>query len=740
MLESLPIFNYNTIKSKINYGIRTTQKRFYPVGKNNFTVGIIPDSYVKFQIFENGFWDPKTAYLHIEVQPNNYNPLNGLSNSTTIWQLDNSAQSLFSQLIIRHNGTEIERILEYDSLAAMLYDMNIGLVERESLEIQGIGKSRSPINPVYNNRTGMSLTTNLVNSTTTVDPFPWLLPTTSISYAYNFAWYNWGTGTGSTPAYGLYPAITQTVAGPESDGSTAKNLTSVCCGLTSTGWRPYLSTQPPLRNTDLVGLNAALGTAPQPSAQISSVFEQFMFNDGEGAQLTYLGNTQALNGVWCGFRSQYVTDMGFDKPYSDASVGGNEAWMSDGYLAKYSNNAGISSLRRPDSLQFCIPLLSPLFGILSTHKKLLPLSLFQGLEFEFLINKYAFHAHSCPSYFIHGDQYSYTQTGGLWDTTHNFSDVLGNRIGWNISRIELVVDVINLEDQTERNIVDRVLINGFNLSFSTWYMCLKKSANSNVECNTTLSINHAFDSMKMVSLRATSNLHESYSIYRKHHYLSLNLTSIQLKVGNEFIPSNPIIGHTGFIRNESINAATSNTLRSCYIDFYIQTMKAWGKFFDLNNKTLLNATNFTINQLPFVVPTTNFSTTSTIISSETNNDLGYGQTLFNVNRYIGRCIISIDTERFDTLPEVLSGLDTTQYKPWDIIVSCDTNSVKLLASYTPIIKTAISADNNPSWGTGIVFTEPNAYFNTKIYIYVWVYYDAMLTFNPSEGWKVLGRY
>lgn len=39
-------------------------------------------------------------------------------------QVDNSAASFISQLIIYNKGTEIERIEEYDTISAILNDMN----------------------------------------------------------------------------------------------------------------------------------------------------------------------------------------------------------------------------------------------------------------------------------------------------------------------------------------------------------------------------------------------------------------------------------------------------------------------------------------------------------------------------------------------------------------------------------------------------------------------------------------
>jgi hypothetical protein len=79
---------------------------------------------IRFHLQGNGFFDPYSAYIRVEVD---FGELPALINNGDLqFQgkfLDRSAHSLFSRLVIRSQGTELERIEEYDVLAAMINDM-----------------------------------------------------------------------------------------------------------------------------------------------------------------------------------------------------------------------------------------------------------------------------------------------------------------------------------------------------------------------------------------------------------------------------------------------------------------------------------------------------------------------------------------------------------------------------------------------------------------------------------------
>jgi len=81
---------------------------------------------VRFHLQGNGFYDPYSAYIRIVVKLDDIAEPDLLSDGGSGISgrfLDRSAHSLFSRLVIRSQGTELERIEQYDVIAAMINDM-----------------------------------------------------------------------------------------------------------------------------------------------------------------------------------------------------------------------------------------------------------------------------------------------------------------------------------------------------------------------------------------------------------------------------------------------------------------------------------------------------------------------------------------------------------------------------------------------------------------------------------------
>lgn len=70
---------------------------------------------IRFQIQNDGFLDPYSAYIKFQVQCE--------PGTSEVRFLDRSAHSFINRLVIRSNGVEIERIENYDVIAAMINDM-----------------------------------------------------------------------------------------------------------------------------------------------------------------------------------------------------------------------------------------------------------------------------------------------------------------------------------------------------------------------------------------------------------------------------------------------------------------------------------------------------------------------------------------------------------------------------------------------------------------------------------------
>lgn len=132
--------------------------------------------------------------------------------------------------------------------------------------------------------------------------------------------------------------------------------------------------------------------------------------------------------------------------------------------------------------------------------------------------------------------------------------------------------------------------------------------------------------------------YKKYSFCRKHYYLSGNLTSLQLKIANTYIPPQPIVGHAG-------NIVASGSIRN-NAPYIIELHKAFGKLFNIGANTYINSTNFAVNDRPYnptnVQPywTSVGGTNGTIL----NIDTASGLPLFHENRCVGRAMYAFDLE------------------------------------------------------------------------------------------------
>lgn len=77
-----------------------------------------PDEIVRFLLtLKSGVMDPYRSNISFKVSTNvQLCPVGGL-------QVDSSAQGFIAQTVVSSNNTEIERITEYDTLAAYLTDI-----------------------------------------------------------------------------------------------------------------------------------------------------------------------------------------------------------------------------------------------------------------------------------------------------------------------------------------------------------------------------------------------------------------------------------------------------------------------------------------------------------------------------------------------------------------------------------------------------------------------------------------
>lgn len=649
MLSSLPQFNYVHERGHMGNSVRQTQMKFQPQGWYNGGAVAGPNQYIRFDFRSDGFWDPKTVYLNIEVDAS-------AMPDFAVYQLDNSAQSLISQYIARINGVELVRHQEYDGSSAFLYDMHIGVNERDAKHSEGAGKHRQVVGQMTNKSSGAD-----------------------------------GVG---TSIVGVVNAM----------GNTITTITGTP---TNSSWRPWMQFQLPFcdNNASVVG--------PIYSGR-QSYLDVFNMEDSQSFEphLIYPGiDFYSNNGPYWSDTSS----CGFGRMNTEASVGGYELALSK-YLLKPLVKSGLACYEQSTHATFNIPLLCPLFGVLAEHGKLLPMKLLDGLEFEFLINPFAFFAVSGGSSPNEARLATSRVQYGV-GTTATSTNIARN--GWGISKFELSVELSYPDTQTTSQIYNNLNSSGFHLDFKTWFLGPKIKYAAGSSLNNTIQINNGFNSLIMIAFYFQPADYEIYNHCRKHKRISQNLTSIQLRLGSEYFPSLPIVGHGGNLRPDY----TSSINKGTYLEFYTNTMKAFGKYFGNNETTLLNPTNFTLNTIGYD-PANN-----TCLPTAPKDNV-MGMPLYWENQCIPRCLYAIDLEKFDNETSVNSGWNTVNSRPFDLLLSNDNGSMTCLQR-GPVGQSINEGPTSITIGD-TAFTRP-------FYLYIWMYYDAKVTWTSSGGWAAEGR-
>ena len=96
--------------------------KYYPTSNVN---GQLPQDLIRFELRGNGYFDPFSAYIYTEITIPVPTASTTLLNGVGATILDDSAHSLIQRLVIRSEGTELERLENYDVLAKMLNDITM---------------------------------------------------------------------------------------------------------------------------------------------------------------------------------------------------------------------------------------------------------------------------------------------------------------------------------------------------------------------------------------------------------------------------------------------------------------------------------------------------------------------------------------------------------------------------------------------------------------------------------------
>lgn len=670
--SDLPQFKYKARDFRVSDSVKQKSVRFQPMTSYGSS-GSSPNNYITFNFKSDGYWDPNSTYINIEIDADTMP-------DQCIYQLDGSAQSIIGQYIARINGVELIRMREYDEMASFMYDLNLSAEARDSKAGEGLGRNKSTSN---------STTTKGANAAYT---WPYTGITTGV--------HSWNTA------------------------STNIKTTSplqIGFGMTNAGFKPWSIWQGgELDQTKSSDLNKA------PLGASASYLECFSGDDSQGVEMLELdsSNTTVL---YSNFGGLYLRckEWGFPRTNTEACVGTGEYYFSKTFY-KNSIQNGYPAMVQTTKANFQIPLLCPVFGGLATHGKLLPMELFDSLEFEFLINPYAFFTGGTTS-----DASLYLAQNNENDLvlTWNAAFAQKSRLGWRITRFEICTELYYPAPREDSLIKTRIESTGFSVDFKSWYLGPKIKYTDGEGLNSTVQINNGFDSLNLLAFYFQPADYENYSFTRKHKRISNNLTSMQLRFGSDYIPSIPICGHAGNLKPSQDSLSTSLVSsygRTNYVEFYVSTMKAFGKWLNLNGNGIINATNYTLNTVGYD-PSENITGLSRLSS------LSYDCSLFWENQIVPRCIFAFDLERFDAIEGLKSGLNTTKTRPFDLLLSNE-NGSHTWPSLSPIV-----LGNTPTTSITPSVTLASSAFPRPLYLYIWMYYDAMISYSAMEGWTTKGR-
>ncbi len=674
-ITAMDQFSYLMSKPEVGERLRQTHIRFQPQGWYNSGSTAAPNNYINFNFRSDGFLDPLSVYVHIEVDTANM-PAN------TVYQLDNSAQSLIGQYIARVNGTELIRLQEYDEIAALLYDLHIGVEERDTRVGEGVGRNRITHRALANRGGGGGAMT-----------CKGMLAVADESLVWPPSWTAW--------------------SGTTYDGSSAITASNWCYSATAgAGLKPYKIFGGMEANNE--GADALL------DYNYTSYLDLFNLEDSQGVECAGFGvgtsDTYHHGYSNYGWGYAYTSNYGMVRPNTEAAVGTMEYYLSN-YVLKPTIMGGIPVYERSTRATFQIPLLCPVFGALADHGKLIPMRLFDNLEFEFAINPYAFFVGGRSSHTYRGNATSTTGLPKNWaDWFVADKEATPSRTNWSITKFEIVGELTFPTTADTNAILGRVQNSGFQMDFKTWFLGPKTKYPGGTSLNSTIQINNGFNSLNLLAFYFQPADYQLYSHVRKHKRISNNLTSMQLRIGTDYVPSLPVTGHAGNLR-----PPTFGTNKGNYVEFYVHTMKAFGKWLKMGTGSIINPTNYTLN-------TTGYQVDGAFTSQGVN--IGYDMSLFWENTIVPRSVFAFDLEKFDVNPELRSGLDTTNTRPFDLLLTNDNGVITHsgIAHTTPVTVASKATT-----------TISDTAFPRPFYLYIWMYYDARIAWTPSDGWRAEGR-
>lgn len=371
--------------------------------------------------------------------------------------------------------------------------------------------------------------------------------------------------------------------------------------------------------------------------------------------------------------------------------------------------------RRTDGrtyLSFSFPLLSAIFGSLippDTYRYI-PLAAFEDLVFEIKLNPFAFYTSGFATF--NATSNSLPDPCAISPTTYNATAASNQNTQlartWQISKIELNCDILSFQQSIETQIENQFASSADGIIIQTcgWCSGPTYTFSNNSQVQGTYALNMGFNSLKGLFFVFNPLDYQKYTFCRKLFRINANLTKFQVQLGQDLLPVEGVKGHAGYV-----NASASSKYQ-CNKNFLINLFKAFNKLHDMRGNCIITPLNFAINDRPYDptfrapsfthikqsaldsiltsgvgesgITSTNVSQLFTGATPDAaanvkgqwvfplNTHTSAGQTLFHENRVVGRAIFGLDTETMSTDFSVLSGLNTTESRPFNLILETDT--------------------------------------------------------------------
>lgn len=225
-------------------------------------------------------------------------------------------------------------------------------------------------------------------------------------------------------------------------------------------------------------------------------------------------------------------------------------------------------------------------------------------------------------------------------------------MNWNIKKISLHFDLWNFDKGATQQI-DAKLQTGIVIASQGFSMGPIQQIATSAQVRNVYQINNSIPSLRTFYMWFLLNDYQTLNFCRKNFKVSHNLKSIQLKMNNDYIPKQPIMGNAGQIAGDGIN-------NDDVLPFLMELYRTHGESFSTAIKSSIVPANFIVNDRCY----------NPLNKSQTKNQYG----MYQEQRLQGKATYCIDllADPYDNT--VLSGLDTTRVRPIELIIDNYTNA------------------------------------------------------------------